>query len=40
MREDGLLEGFFIAPKDVYMPDITTTVDVLFGELRPALQKL
>ena len=35
MREDGeeLPENFFVAPKDVYMPDLTAVADVLLGKL-------
>ncbi|KAF7966038.1 hypothetical protein HWV62_40441 [Athelia sp. TMB] len=29
----GLPEGFFVAPKDVYMPDLTAVADVLLGKL-------
>lgn len=34
-QEDGeeLPEGFFIAPRDVYMPDLTAVADVLLGKL-------
>ncbi|KAI0342725.1 hypothetical protein BDW22DRAFT_1357213 [Trametopsis cervina] len=34
-HEDGdeLPEGFFVAPKDVYMPDLTALADVLLGKL-------
>ncbi|KAI0649439.1 hypothetical protein C8Q79DRAFT_1109617 [Trametes meyenii] len=34
-REDGeeLPEGFFVAPRDVYMPDLTAAADVLLGKL-------
>jgi hypothetical protein len=35
--EDGmdseLPEGFFVAPRDVYMPDLTAVSDVLLGKL-------
>lgn len=30
---ENLPEGFYIAPKDVYMPDLTATADVLLGKL-------
>jgi hypothetical protein len=29
----GLPQGFFIAPRDVYMPDLTAVADVLLGKL-------
>ncbi|KAG6832797.1 hypothetical protein H0H92_009415 [Tricholoma furcatifolium] len=29
----GLPEGFYVAPKDVYMPDLTAVGDVLLGKL-------
>ena len=34
-REDGeeLPEQFFVAPRDVYMPDLTAVADVLLGKL-------
>lgn len=32
-RDDELPEQFFIAPKDVYMPDLTAVADVLLGKL-------
>ncbi|KAI0052294.1 hypothetical protein FA95DRAFT_1675278 [Auriscalpium vulgare] len=32
-EEDGLPEGFYIAPKDVYMPDLMAVGDVLLGKL-------
>ena len=34
-KEDGeeLPENFFVAPKDVYMPDLTAVADVLLGKL-------
>ncbi|KAI0368796.1 hypothetical protein BV20DRAFT_998169 [Pilatotrama ljubarskyi] len=34
-REDGeeLPENFFVAPRDVYMPDLTAVADVLLGKL-------
>lgn len=31
--EDGLPEGFYVAPRDVYMPDLTAAADVLLGKL-------
>jgi hypothetical protein len=31
--ESGLPEGFFVAPVDVYMPDLTAAGDVLLGKL-------
>jgi hypothetical protein len=31
--ESGLPEGFFVAPVDVYMPDLTAVGDVLLGKL-------
>jgi len=31
--DDDLPEGFFVAPKDVYMPDLTAAGDVLLGKL-------
>lgn len=34
-----LLEGFFVAPKGMYMPDLTAVAEVLLGKLWPALQK-
>ncbi|OCH85724.1 hypothetical protein OBBRIDRAFT_784503 [Obba rivulosa] len=35
VREDGdaLPDNFFVAPKDVYMPDLTAVADVLLGKL-------
>ena len=30
---ENLPEGFYIAPKDVYMPDLTAAADVLLGKL-------
>lgn len=30
---EGLPDGFYIAPKDVYMPDLTAVADVLLGKL-------
>lgn len=30
---ENLPEGFYIAPKDVYMPDLTAVADVLLGKL-------
>lgn len=34
-KEDGeeLPDNFFVAPKDVYMPDLTAVADVLLGKL-------
>lgn len=34
-KEDGeeLPENFFVAPKDIYMPDLTAVADVLLGKL-------
>jgi hypothetical protein len=32
-EEDGLPEGFYVAPTDVYMPDLTAVGDVLLGKL-------
>ena len=34
-KEDGeeLPENFFVAPRDVYMPDLTAVADVLLGKL-------
>ena len=35
---EHLPEGFYIAPKDVYMPDLTAVADVLLGKLvRPSV---
>lgn len=31
--EEDLPEGFYVAPKDVYMPDVTAMGDVLLGKL-------
>jgi len=31
--DDGLPAGFYVAPKDVYMPDLTAIADVLLGKL-------
>ena len=31
--EDALPDGFFVAPRDVYMPDLTAVADVLLGKL-------
>lgn len=31
--EEGLPEGFYVAPRDVYMPDLTAVGDVLLGKL-------
>jgi hypothetical protein len=31
--DDGLPDGFYVAPKDVYMPDLTAIADVLLGKL-------
>jgi len=31
--DDGLPDGFYVAPKDVYMPDLTAVADVLLGKL-------
>ena len=31
--DEGLPEGFYVAPKDVYMPDLTAIADVLLGKL-------
>ncbi|KAF9000646.1 hypothetical protein BDQ17DRAFT_1205065, partial [Cyathus striatus] len=31
--EEELPEGFYVAPKDVYMPDLTASADVLLGKL-------
>jgi hypothetical protein len=30
---DGLPDGFYVAPKDVYMPDVMAVGDVLLGKL-------
>jgi len=30
---DGLPDGFYVAPKDIYMPDLTAIADVLLGKL-------
>jgi hypothetical protein len=32
-QDSGLPDGFFVAPKDVYMPDLTAVGDVLLGKL-------
>lgn len=32
-EDDGLPDGFYVAPKDVYMPDLTAVADVLLGKL-------
>jgi hypothetical protein len=32
-EDSGLPDGFFVAPKDVYMPDLTAIGDVLLGKL-------
>lgn len=34
-KEDGeeLPDNFYVAPKDVYMPDLTAVADVLLGKL-------
>lgn len=32
-EEEGLPEGFYIAPRDVYMPDLMAVADVLLGKL-------
>uniref|UniRef100_A0A8H7Y3N0 Inositol hexakisphosphate-domain-containing protein n=1 Tax=Psilocybe cubensis TaxID=181762 RepID=A0A8H7Y3N0_PSICU len=32
-KEEGLPEGFYVAPRDVYMPDLTAVADVLLGKL-------
>lgn len=32
-EEEGLPEGFYVAPRDVYMPDLTAVGDVLLGKL-------
>lgn len=32
-EDSGLPDGFFVAPKDVYMPDLTAASDVLLGKL-------
>jgi hypothetical protein len=32
-EEDSLPEGFYIAPRDVYMPDLMAVADVLLGKL-------
>ena len=32
-EEGGLPEGFYLAPLDVYMPDLTVAADVLLGKL-------
>ena len=31
--DDGLPDRFYVAPKDVYMPDLTAVADVLLGKL-------
>ncbi|EEB99233.1 hypothetical protein MPER_01127, partial [Moniliophthora perniciosa FA553] len=31
--DGGLPENFFVAPRDVYMPDLTAIADVLLGKL-------
>jgi hypothetical protein len=31
--ESELPDGFYVAPKDVYMPDLTALADVLLGKL-------
>lgn len=31
--EEGLPDGFYVAPKEVYMPDLTAVGDVLLGKL-------
>lgn len=35
--DEGLPEGFYVAPKDVYMPDLTAIADVLLGKLVSSL---
>jgi hypothetical protein len=32
-QSEGLPDGFFVAPKDIYMPDLTAVADVLLGKL-------
>jgi hypothetical protein len=32
-QDSGLPDGFYVAPKDVYMPDLTAIGDVLLGKL-------
>lgn len=32
-EDEGLPEGFYVAPKDIYMPDLTAVADVLLGKL-------
>jgi hypothetical protein len=32
-QDSDLPDGFFVAPKDVYMPDLTAIGDVLLGKL-------
>ena len=32
-EDDGLPEGFYVAPKDVYMPDLVAVSDVVLGKL-------
>ncbi|RDB25650.1 hypothetical protein Hypma_006794 [Hypsizygus marmoreus] len=32
-KDTGLPDGFFVAPRDVYMPDLTAVGDVLLGKL-------
>lgn len=32
-EEHGLPEGFYVAPRDAYMPDLTAVADVLLGKL-------
>ncbi|KAG5637484.1 hypothetical protein H0H81_004407 [Sphagnurus paluster] len=36
----GLPEGFYVAPRDVYMPDLTAVGDVLLGKLEHGLRLL
>jgi hypothetical protein len=31
--QDGLPDNFFVAPKEIYMPDLTAVADVLLGKL-------
>lgn len=39
-EDSGLPDGFFVAPKDVYMPDLTAIGDVLLGKLvRPYIPR-
>jgi len=32
-EDDGLPEGFYVAPRDIYMPDLVAVGDVVLGKL-------